>query len=94
MKRGEVWSTKIGPCVVLSPPELLGSLPTVIVAPMSTHSIDVPFRVPVKFDGKDGLILIDQLRAVRARSVLRPFGRLDATTLSGSLDALIELFTA
>lgn len=93
VKRGDVWSTAKGHCVILSPTELIGALPTVIVAPMSTVSAPAPFRIPVRFGGKHGVILIDHLRAVQRRSLLRPLGRVDSLELSGSLDTLIEFFT-
>jgi mRNA interferase MazF len=69
--RGEVWLVcldptvgseiqKTRPCVVISPPELHDYLRTIIVAPMTTGSKAAPFRVPVSFQGKTGLILLDQ----------------------------------
>jgi mRNA interferase MazF len=73
--RGGVWLTvldptidreiqKTRPCVVVSPPELHNVLPTVIVAPMTTVSRSARFRIPLAFDGKQGFILLDQIRTL------------------------------
>ena len=70
--RGEVWLAsldptvgseiqKTRPCVVVSPAEMHDGLRTVIVAPMTTGSHPAPFRIPVSLNGKDGLILVDQI---------------------------------
>jgi len=75
VKRGEVWLVildptvgreiqKTRPCIVISPPEINDHLGTVLVAPMTTGSHPAPFRVPVKFQGKSGLVLLDQARAI------------------------------
>lgn len=53
---------KTRPCVVVSPNEM-NTLSTVIVAPMTTKSFNFPMRVHCTFQGKDGLILLDQIRA-------------------------------
>lgn len=73
--RGEVWMValdltlgseiqKTRPCVVVSPPEMLDHLRTVIVAPMTSQGRPAPFPIPVMFKRKQGLILLDQVRAV------------------------------
>ena len=73
MRRGEVWLCtldptvgteiqKTRPCLIVSPDGLNAMLRRVIVAPMTGGSHPAPFRVPVTFQGKPGLILPDQLR--------------------------------
>jgi mRNA interferase MazF len=75
---GEIWLVSLDPtvgseikksrrCVVVSPPEMHDYLRTVIVAPMTTKSRPAPFRILVTHGGKRGLILLDQVRAVRTR---------------------------
>ena len=52
---------KTRPCVVVSPDELNAHLETFIVAPLTTGSHQYPFRVPCRFAGKDGhLVLPDR----------------------------------
>jgi mRNA interferase MazF len=73
--RGEVWLAALDPtqgseiretrpCLVVSPAELHDHLRTVTVAPMTTASRAAPFRVAVRFGGKDGLVLLDQIRTL------------------------------
>jgi mRNA interferase MazF len=83
---------KTRPCVVVSPDELNQALRTVIVAPMTTGGRAYPWRVPVSFDGKNGHIALDQLRAVDEARLLKLIGRLDAATAERTLQVLGELF--
>lgn len=68
---------KTRPCVILSPVEMNRHLHTIIVAPMTTVPRPYPTRVPVRFDGVDGQVALDQLRCLDRRRVLRLLGRLD-----------------
>ena len=54
---------KIRPCIVISPNEM-NILKTVIVAPMTSKGFDFIFRPKVRFEKKDGLVLLDQIRTV------------------------------
>lgn len=64
---------KMRPCVVVSPEEM-ASLSTIIVAPMTTKGFDYPFRVGCRFQGKSGLILLDQIRAVDKSRLAKRLG--------------------
>ena len=55
---------KTRPCAVISPNEMNNNIRTVIIAPMTTKSRSYPTRVPVRFDGKNGWIVLDQIRTV------------------------------
>lgn len=103
--RGEIWLVnldptvgseikKTRPCVVVSPPEMHDHLRTVIVAPMTTGSRLAPFRVAVSHDGKRGLILLDQMRAVDKARLARKLGTMSAKTLTTKLNTLQEVFAA
>jgi mRNA interferase MazF len=102
VKRGEVWLAaldpvgseirKARPCLVISPPELHDHLRTVIVAPMTTGSRPAPFRIPVRFGGKDGRVLLDQLRVLDKARLVRHLGSVDAATLTASLAGLRAAF--
>jgi mRNA interferase MazF len=83
---------KSRPCVVVSPPELHDVLATVIVAPMTTGSRSALFRIPLAFDGKQGLILLDQIRTLDKVRLLRRLGKVTPKTLRATLDRLQELF--
>ena len=101
--RGEVWLValdptigreiqKTRPCVVVSPPEINNHLRTVLVAPMTTGSHPAPFRAQVRFGGKSGLILLEQLRAVDAKRLAKRLGAVDEATLAQSLSILQAMF--
>jgi len=101
--RGEVWLAaldptvgseiqKTRPCLVVSPDEMNKPLRTAIVAPMTTGSRAAPFRVAVRFKGKDGLILPDQMRTIDKTRLVKRLGRVDAATLRAVLDVLAEMF--
>ena len=83
---------KTRPCLVVSPDEMNKPLRTAIVAPMTTGSRAAPFRVAVRFKGKDGLILPDQMRTIDKARLVKRLGRVDAATLPAVLDVLAEMF--
>jgi mRNA interferase MazF len=103
VSRGDVWLAaldpsvgseiqKTRPCVIISPPEMHDYLRTVTVAPMTTGNRPAPYRIPVHFQGKRGLILLDQLRTLDKQRLVRRLGSVSARTLSLTLAALRETF--
>lgn len=88
---GEIQKTR--PCVVISPPEMHDYLRTAIVAPMTTGSHPAPFRIEAHYAGKDGLILLDQVRTVDKIRLVKRSGALDETTLTQVLETLQEVFS-
>jgi mRNA interferase MazF len=83
---------KTRPCLVVSPDELNYYIRTVIVAPMTTMGQSYPSRVPCRFKGKDGQVVLDQLRTVDRLRLVRKLGRLDRRTSASVLDVLQEMF--
>jgi mRNA interferase MazF len=67
-------------------------LRTVTVAPMTTGSRPAPYRIPLRFGGKQGLILLDQMRTLDKQRLARPLGAVTANTLWRALAALREMF--
>jgi len=104
VKRGEVWLAaldptvgseiqKTRPCLVVSPPELNDHLRTVIVAPMTSKSRPAGFRVLLTFQGVDGLILLEQSRAIDRKRLVKRLGAVPPGTLTRALGVLRELFS-
>lgn len=102
-KRGEIWLAtldptpgseiqKTRPCVVISPAEMNDHLRTLIVAPMTTGSRPAPFRIPIIFQRKSGLILLDQLRTLDRHRLVKRLGSAKPETLESALEALREMF--
>lgn len=71
---------KVRPCVVISPDEMNKHIETVVIAPMTSRGHAYPTRVPVRFKGKDGWVVIDQIRTVDKRRLIKKLGRLDQET--------------
>lgn len=69
---------KTRPCIVVSPDELNPHLQTVIVAPLTSVGRAYPFRVPTRFEGKSGFVVLDQLRTVDRERLAKRLGRLSA----------------
>jgi len=103
VSRGEIWLVNLDPtvgseirksrpCVIVSPPEMHDHLRTVIVAPMTTGAKPAPFRIPITFGGKKGLILLDQIRTLDKTRLVRRLGAASTTTLSSTLRTLQETF--
>ena len=104
VKRGEVWMVnldptvgaeiqKVRPCLVVSPDELNKHLRTVIIAPMTTEGFEAPFRVPITFGQKHGLILLDQIRAVDKSRLLTKEGTTKSVVVNNALSVLRQMFT-
>ena len=83
---------KTRPCVVISPDEMNRHIGTVIVAPMTTHGREYPSRVPVRFQRKQGQIVLDQIRTVDKSRLVKHLGKLDIRTANRMLTVLQEIF--
>jgi mRNA interferase MazF len=101
--RGEVWLValdptlgseihKTRPCVIISPPEMHDYLRTVIVAPMTTGARPAPYRIPVSFQGKRGLILLDQLRTLDKLRLVKRLGSVSPARLASTRETLQKVF--
>ena len=83
---------KTRPCVVLSPDELNHNLRTSIVAPMTTGGHPYPFRIPCRFAGKSGHVILDQLRTVDHERFTKRLGALSPKTVDAAPQGLVEMF--
>ncbi len=103
IKAGEIWLAQLAPtlgseiqktrpCVVISPGEMNAYLRTVIVTPMTTGSRPAAFRIPLTFQGKQGLIVLDQIRSLDRVRLVKRLGALRAPTLAATLQTLQSMF--
>lgn len=83
---------KTRPCLIISPDEMNQHIDTVIIAPMTTKGRPYPTRVPVRFKGKSGQIVLDQLRTVDKSRLVKRVGKIDDMTRTQVLILLAELF--
>jgi mRNA interferase MazF len=83
---------KTRPCLVVSPDEMNRSIRTAIIAPMTTKQRPYPSRVPCRFKGTLGQIVLDQIRTVDSLRLVKKLGRLDKRTSEEVLRVLGEMF--
>ena len=83
---------KTRPCLIVSPDEMNKYLTTVIIAPMTTKGKAYPMRVNCKFQGKEGMIVLDQIRSVDKSRLVKRLGAVSAGTQTAVLNVLAALF--
>lgn len=103
VKRFEVYLTDLNPtvgveiqkrrpCLIISPDEMNLSVKTVIIAPMTTKSRNLPSRIACEFEEKSGFVVLDQIRAVDRMRLGRNLGEIDEETRAKVLEKLQEIF--
>ena len=83
---------KLRPCLVISPDEMNRHLRTVIVAPMTTRGQPYPTRVACRFQGKEGQVVLDQIRTVDRARLARKLGQMSPKTANDVLKGLQAMF--
>lgn len=83
---------KTRPALVISPDEMNSYIRTVIVAPMTTKGRTYPTRVNCEFAGKEGQIVLDQIRTVDKIRLVKKLGSIDSKTQRAVSQSLIEMF--
>ena len=82
---------KTRPCIIISPKEM-NILNTVIIAPMTSKGFDFIFRPKINFDGKNGLVLLDQIRTVDKSRFVKKIGVVDVEKSKEISSILVEIF--
>ena len=84
---------KTRPCVIISPDEMNDHIATVIVAPMTTKGREYPTRVNCHFEGKEGQVVLDQIRTVDKIRLVKKLGKISPATQKEVLAVLLEMFS-
>lgn len=84
---------KTRPCLIVSPNEMNNHIATIIVAPMTTKGRKYPTRVNCLFDGKEGQIVLDQIRTIDKMRLVKKLGVIDPETQKEVLAILLEMFS-
>ena len=84
---------KSRPCLVISPNEMNQWLRTVIVAPLTSQGKPASFRIAVKFQGKLGLILLDQIRVLDKSRLVKKLGIIRQPARGSVFAVLQEMFS-
>lgn len=83
---------KTRPCLIISPDEMNRFIGTVIVAPMTTKGKKYPTRLTCSFQGKNGQIVLDQIRTVDKRRLTKNIGKISSKMQGKVLNLLQEMF--
>lgn len=83
---------KTRPCVIISPDEMNHNIRTVIVAPLTKVLRNYPTRVQCRVEGKQGQIVLDQIRTVDKARLVKRIDTLTKPTQKKVLDVLAEMF--
>ena len=83
---------KTRPCVIISPDEMNQNISTVIIAPMTTKSYAYPTRIPLTFQGKKGWIVLDQIRTIDKRRVIKKLGKISTNKKAEVKSVINEMF--
>ena len=84
---------KTRPCLIISPDEMNDHLNTFIVAPMTTTTRAYPSRVSCTFKGTSGQIVLDQIRTIDRKRIVKLLGMIDRKAQDKTLQALSAIFS-
>lgn len=85
---------KTRPCVVISPNEMNRHLRTLVVAPMTTRSRSYPTRVAVRHDKKEGWIVVDQIRTIDRKRIIKVLAALNRFEIDRLKEVIRETYVA
>jgi mRNA interferase MazF len=83
---------KTRPCVVVSPNEMNKFLNTIVVAPITSTSKSYPTRIEISGKTTKGWIVIDQIRTIDRRRILRIVGKLSEKEILEVKSVMKETF--
>ena len=82
---------KTRPCVIISPDEMNQNISTIIIAPMTTKSHAYPTRIPLTFQGKKGWIVLDQIRTIDKRRIIKKLGKISTNKVTEVKNVINEM---
>ena len=83
---------KTRPAVIISPNEMNKYLNTVVIAPMTSSSKPYPTRVEVKHNKTRGWIVLDQIRTIDRKRIIKKLGKITAKEIESTKIILKEIF--
>ncbi len=84
---------KTRPCVIISPNEMNRNISTLIIAPLTSRLRKYPTRVQCKVNGKQGQIVLDQIRTIDKSRLIKKIDSLDKRIQRKIFDVLNEMFS-
>lgn len=83
---------KTRPCIIISPDEINWSN-TLIVSPLTTKGFKTPTRISFIFKGIENLVLLDQIRTIDKKRLVKKIGIVHSPTQKTISNVLIEMFS-
>ena len=83
---------KTRPCTVISPNEMNKYLQTIVIAPITSSSRDYPTRVSINQEKTKGWVVIDQIRTIDKRRVVKILGKLNNSEIEKVKNMIKETF--
>ena len=83
---------KTRPCLIISPDEMNRFISTVIVAPMTTQGRNYPTRISCTFQGQKGKIILDQIRTIDKKRLVKKLGVVSDKAQESTMKILQEMF--
>lgn len=88
---------KTRPCLIISPDEMNDVLRTVQIAPITSVERELPTRVFIKATrgsglDKDSYVVLDQLKTIDKKRVMRSIGKISDDELEEVCDALCQMY--
>ncbi len=83
---------KTRPCLVISPNEMNKHLQTIVIASVTSTSRDYPTRVSINQESIKGWIVIDQIRTIDKRRIVKILGKLNNPEIAKVKDVIQETF--
>jgi mRNA interferase MazF len=83
---------KTRPCLVISPNEMNKHLQTIVIASVTSTSRDYPTRVSINQESIKGWIVIDQIRTIDKRRIVKILGKLNNPEIEKVKDVIQETF--
>lgn len=83
---------KTRPCLVISPDEINRQLNTIIIAPITSTSRHYPTRIYTKSLSVPGWVVLDQIRTIDQRRILKKIGQLSSEEVQKCKAVIEEMF--
>lgn len=80
------------PCVIISPNEMNRNLQTTVIAPMTSSIKNYPTRVDIIFEGKNGSIVLDQIRTIDKKRIVKTLDKLSKSEFQKVKAVIKEIF--
>lgn len=83
---------KTRPCIIISPNEMNDVLNTIIIAPITSNKKKYPTRVKLTSKIVKGMIVLDQIRTVDKKRIIKAIGQTTTKTNLQIKEILNEMF--